>query len=101
MVGALNKLPVTLSGLLFFASERAAVNVGYVLSIVVSFASGLVYSYSQVLKKRQLLAKETEALPMESRASVVSLEKRRTFESITGLDKSQSQEMIPLQQTNK
>lgn len=50
MVGALNKLPVALSGLLFFSAERTAVNFGYVLSIVVSFSAGLVYSYSQLRK---------------------------------------------------
>lgn len=51
MVGALNKLPVALSGLIFFPEERKAVNLGYLGSIVIAFCAGLVYSYSQVLKK--------------------------------------------------
>ena len=51
MVGALNKLPVALSGLIFFPSERMSVNGGYVISIIVAFSAGLVYSYAQVLKK--------------------------------------------------
>lgn len=53
MVGALNKLPVALSGLIFFPLERQSVNVGYLLSIAIAFCAGLVYSYAQVLKKRQ------------------------------------------------
>lgn len=52
MVGALNKLPVALSGLIFFPSERKAVNFGYLCSIVIAFTAGLVYSYAQVLKKK-------------------------------------------------
>ena len=53
MVGALNKLPVALSGLIFFPLERQAVNLGYLLSIVIAFCAGLIYSYAQVIKKRE------------------------------------------------
>ena len=53
MVGALNKLPVALSGLIFFPLERQAVNFGYLSSIGIAFTAGLVYSYAQVLKKRE------------------------------------------------
>lgn len=47
MVGALNKLPIALSGLVFFA---AAVNFWSVSSIFVGFAAGLVYA---VAKQKQ------------------------------------------------
>ena len=53
MVGALNKLPVVLSGLIFFPQERTAVNFGYLSSIAIAFSAGMVYSYAQVLKKRE------------------------------------------------
>ena len=52
MVGALNKLPIALSGLIFFPEERNAVNIGYVVSILIAFSAGLVYSYAQVVKRR-------------------------------------------------
>lgn len=48
MVGALNKLPIALSGLIFF---NAAVNFWSVSSIFVGFISGLVYA---VAKQKQL-----------------------------------------------
>ncbi|ABN67707.1 GDP-mannose transporter into the lumen of the Golgi [Scheffersomyces stipitis CBS 6054] len=55
MVGALNKLPIALSGLVFFP---AAVNFWSVASIFVGFAAGLVYA---VAKQRQ--QKENVSLP--------------------------------------
>ncbi|EDK42692.1 GDP-mannose transporter [Lodderomyces elongisporus NRRL YB-4239] len=55
MVGALNKLPIALSGLIFF---EAAVNFWSVSSIFVGFVAGLVYS---VAKQKQ--AKEAQVLP--------------------------------------
>lgn len=48
MVGALNKLPIALSGLIFF---NAAVNFWSISSIFVGFAAGLVYA---VAKQKQL-----------------------------------------------
>lgn len=56
MVGALNKLPIALSGLIFFA---AAVNFWSVSSIFVGFAAGLVYA---VAKQKQ--QKEQQATPL-------------------------------------
>ncbi len=99
MVGALNKLPVTVSGLIFFASERAAVNFGYILSIVISFSSGLVYSYAQVLKKRTPGPKE-ETL-MQSRSSVITLSEKRNSFSNDRSNFFKAKELIPLQQCNK
>lgn len=55
MVGALNKLPIALSGLVFF---DAAVNFWSVSSIFVGFVSGLVYA---VAKQKQ--AQEAQQLP--------------------------------------
>lgn len=51
MVGALNKLPIALSGLIFF---NAAINFWSVSSIFVGFVSGLVYA---VAKQKQSAAK--------------------------------------------
>ncbi|KAM6515087.1 GDP-mannose transporter into the lumen of the Golgi [Fusarium solani] len=45
MVGALNKLPIAISGLIFFA---APVTVGSVSAIFLGFVSGLVYTWSKV-----------------------------------------------------
>lgn len=47
MVGALNKLPIAISGLLFFADAK--INVGTkVLSIAVGFVSGLLYTIAKI-----------------------------------------------------
>lgn len=35
MVGALNKLPIAISGMLFFTAERKVVNLGNLLSIII------------------------------------------------------------------
>lgn len=47
MVGALNKLPIAISGIIFFPSERN-VNPGNIASIAIAFFSGIVYSYAQI-----------------------------------------------------
>ncbi|KAI5951634.1 VRG4 [Candida jiufengensis] len=59
MVGALNKLPIALSGLIFF---EAAVNFWSVSSIFVGFAAGLVYA---VAKQKQ--QKDAQTLPTTSK----------------------------------
>lgn len=56
MVGALNKLPIALSGLIFF---NAAINIWSVSSIFVGFVSGLVYA---VAKQKQA-AEKAQQLP--------------------------------------
>jgi hypothetical protein len=38
---------------LFFRAERSSLNSGYISSIVLSFCSGLIYSYSQILKSSE------------------------------------------------
>jgi GDP-mannose transporter len=55
MVGALNKLPIAVSGLVFFA---APVTFGSVSAIIIGFISGIVYTWAKVrqsqMKKMQL-----------------------------------------------
>lgn len=48
MVGALNKLPIAISGLIFFA---APVTFGSVTAIFLGFVSGLVYAWAKVRQK--------------------------------------------------
>jgi GDP-mannose transporter len=45
MVGALNKLPIAVSGLIFFA---APVTFGSVSAIIIGFISGIVFTWSKV-----------------------------------------------------
>jgi len=58
MVGALNKLPIAISGLIFFS---APVTFGSVSAIVLGFISGIIYA---VAKKRESEAKK-ESLPVK------------------------------------
>jgi GDP-mannose transporter len=44
MIGALNKLPIAISGLVFFA---APITVGSVSAIVIGFISGIVYAWAK------------------------------------------------------
>ncbi|PSR83313.1 golgi GDP-mannose transporter [Coniella lustricola] len=50
MVGALNKLPIAISGLVFFA---APVTVGSVSAIFLGFVSGIVYAYAKIRSTAQ------------------------------------------------
>jgi GDP-mannose transporter len=52
IAGSLNKLPVSISGLLFFPSERNF-SLGNLSSIGLSFAGGVVYTAGQLQMKRQ------------------------------------------------
>ena len=45
MVGALNKLPIAVSGLVFF---KAPVTFGSVSAIIIGFVSGIVYAWAKV-----------------------------------------------------
>ncbi|THX76177.1 UDP-galactose transporter [Aureobasidium pullulans] len=58
MVGALNKLPLAISGLLFFNNP---VTLGGCSAIALGFVSGLVYTYAKINEKK---TKEVEVLPM-------------------------------------
>jgi GDP-mannose transporter len=48
MVGALNKLPIAISGLIFFA---APITVGSVSAIIIGFISGIVYAWAKIREK--------------------------------------------------
>ena len=93
MVGALNKLPVALSGLIFFPQERNALNFGYVISILIAFTAGMIYSYAQVLKKKKLQQLDNEDLqqpdtrvaPVETIQKVSIIEMLNEYESRLGL----------------
>ena len=58
MVGALNKLPIAISGLVFF---DAPVTLPSVSAIAVGFVSGIVYTLAKV--KQQAQAKMGQGLP--------------------------------------
>lgn len=60
MVGALNKLPIAVLGLLFFDSE---VTLKKVLAISLGFAAGLVYSLAKVKQKEEEQKLSKEKLP--------------------------------------
>lgn len=62
MVGALNKLPIAISGLIFFS---APVTTGSVSAIALGFVSGIVYA---VAKKRETDAKK-QSLPVKENDS--------------------------------
>lgn len=48
MVGALNKLPIAISGFVFF---DAPVTLGGVSAVLVGFVSGIVYAWAKVMEK--------------------------------------------------
>ncbi|KND91621.1 GDP-mannose transporter [Tolypocladium ophioglossoides CBS 100239] len=58
MVGALNKLPIAISGLVFFS---APVTVGSVSAIFIGFVSGIVYAWSRV--RQSVASKDSLSLP--------------------------------------
>lgn len=61
MVGALNKLPIALSGLIFF---DAAVTFGSVSAIFVGFISGIVYAFAKV--KQNNSKPKDQSIPMHN-----------------------------------
>jgi len=69
MVGALNKLPIALSGLVFF---DAPVTFGSVSAIGIGFVSGLVYAGSKVKQN-----KPKEGLPTHSQVFSASSQSNR------------------------
>jgi GDP-mannose transporter len=76
MVGALNKLPIAISGLIFF---DAPATFGSIAAISVGFISGLVYAFAKLQQGRE---KEKEkGLPVVN-APVVSASSRSTTEGL-------------------
>ena len=78
MVGALNKLPIALSGLIFF---DAPVTIPSVSAIAVGFVSGIVYSLAKVKQSAQ--AKLSQGLPTSNppQMSASSQSTRDSFKS--------------------
>lgn len=65
MVGALNKLPIAISGMLFFENERKVTGWGNILSICIAFSSGIVYSIAQI-RKRAAISNTKQSPPPPS-----------------------------------
>ncbi|KAK3906342.1 GDP-mannose transporter [Staphylotrichum tortipilum] len=63
MVGTLNKLPIAISGLIFF---DAPITFGSVTAILVGFVSGLVFAWAKVRQKAQ----ETGILPTSNKPTM-------------------------------
>ena len=66
MVGALNKLPIAVSGLVFFA---APVTFGSVSAIIIGFVSGIVYSWAKVRQTQMSKMSLPTAQPVMSASS--------------------------------
>jgi len=62
MIGSLNKLPIALSGLFFFPDERSTVNVGKTVSIALGFMAGIIYSFAQAGKQKQMAMEESKGV---------------------------------------
>ncbi len=66
MVGALNKLPVAASGMIFFGD---AVTLGSVSAIGVGFFAGLLYAVAKNNQKKAEQAAQQNVLPLTNRGS--------------------------------
>jgi GDP-mannose transporter len=66
MVGALNKLPIAVSGLVFFA---APVTFGSVSAIIIGFVSGIVYAWAKVRQSQMNKMSLPTAQPVMSASS--------------------------------
>lgn len=64
MVGALNKLPVAASGMLFFGDPITS---GSVSAVSVGFFAGVVYAVAKNNQKKTESAAQQNVLPMTSR----------------------------------
>ena len=53
MVGALNKLPIAFSGMIFFQKERDSINAGSIASIFLGFLSGIIYTWAQIRERKK------------------------------------------------
>lgn len=67
MVGALNKLPIAISGLIFF---NAPVTFGSVSAIFLGFVSGLVFAWAKVRQKAQSVGLLPTTQPTMSASSL-------------------------------
>lgn len=65
MVGALNKLPVAASGMIFFGD---AVTFGSVTAVAVGFFAGLVYAWAKNNQKKAEMAAQQGIIPLANRS---------------------------------
>ena len=65
MVGALNKLPVAASGMIFFGD---AVTLGSVSAVSMGFFAGIVYAIAKNNQSKAEKARAGSALPMHRKA---------------------------------
>jgi GDP-mannose transporter len=77
MAGALNKLPIALSGLIFF---DAPTTFGSVSAIGVGFVSGLVYCYAKIKQGKD----KDKGLPMTRGGPIVSASSQSSKEAFKG-----------------
>ncbi|KAJ3103119.1 GDP-mannose transporter into the lumen of the Golgi [Physocladia obscura] len=54
MVGALNKLPISISGMIFFSDP---VTFGSVTGVIIAFLGGILYSYAKSEQARQTVGR--------------------------------------------
>ena len=66
MVGALNKLPVAASGMIFFGDP---VTFGSVTAVGVGFFAGLVYAVAKNNQKKAEMAQQAGIIPLANRSS--------------------------------
>lgn len=64
MVGALNKLPVAASGMIFFGDP---VTFGSVSAVAVGFLAGLVYTFAKNNQNKMERSKNDDVIPMHNR----------------------------------
>jgi len=69
MVGALNKLPVAASGMIFFGDP---VTFGSVTAIMVGFIAGLVYSHAKTEQSRLAKQGQLQNIPMSSSSQSIA-----------------------------
>jgi GDP-mannose transporter len=75
MVGALNKLPISISGMLFFSDP---VTFGNVFGVIVAFLGGLVYNHAKNVQKAALaLAANTPLLPVSLSSKSMDMDERK------------------------
>lgn len=65
MVGALNKLPVAASGMIFFGDP---VTFGSVTAVAVGFFAGLVYAWAKSNQKKAEMAAQQGVIPLANRS---------------------------------
>lgn len=64
MCGALNKLPIAISGFLFLSAERASFSLGNLFSVLLAFGSGLIYSMAQIRLRKASSGKIVQTSPV-------------------------------------